>query len=95
VVGSSPRCRGHRQVEQATELARLLLETPPPPGSGDEMDEIRVVASWFRGHPEELSRTLTAAEFLRDPRAWPEGSAAPPTVVIDLPDVGLPGEPMA
>lgn len=95
VVGSSPRCRGHRQVEQAVELARLLLERAPPPGSGDEMDEIRVVASWFRGHPEELSRTVTAAEFLRDPRAWPEGSAAPPTVVIDLPDVGLPGEPMA
>ncbi len=95
VIGTLPRCRGHRQVAAAEELAQRLLERAPPPGSGDEMDEIRVVASWFRARPEELARTRSAHEFLRDPRAWPEVAEAPRVIVIDLPEVGLPGEPAA
>lgn len=89
VLGALPRCRGVRQVERAAELASRLLGAVDPPGSGDEMDEIRVIASWFRAHPEELGRTLSAEAFLADPRFWPSGEAPENLTKIPFPEVGL------
>jgi len=88
VLGSLPRRRGHRQAAQAVELAEQLGGPVVPPGSGDEMDEIRVVASWFRAHPEELGRAMPAEVFLADPKTWPEVSAVEGPEVA-LPEVGL------
>ena len=85
VLGDIPRCRGSKQIERARELAARLLGPIAPPGSGDEMDEIRVVAGWFRAHPEELGRTLSPEAFLEDPRRWPSGEA-PPAAPIPLPE---------
>ena len=89
VLGSTPRCRGPRQVERACALASLLLEPVQPPGSGDEMDEIRVVASWFRAHPDELARAVRPDVFLANPRIWPDGPAPEAHPEILLPEVGL------
>jgi excinuclease ABC subunit C len=94
VLGRAPRVRGARQAEQAAALAAELLEPVTPPASGDEMDEIKVVASWFRARPLELTRTLGVSDFLADVRQWPE-AATPPlqkTEAIPFPEAGLPGE---
>lgn len=72
VIGEAPRVRGSRQREVAVNLAKLLLQPSRPPGSGDEMDEIRVVASWFRSNPFELHRTVSAEQFVEQPERWPE-----------------------
>lgn len=91
-LGSLPRCRGPSQIDRAEAMARLLLGPVAPPTSGDEMDEIRVVASWFRERPEELARTRSLDDFLADPLAWPDpASAAPPRrrKRMPLPEVGL------
>jgi excinuclease ABC subunit C len=89
VVGELPRCRGPRQAERARELAAALLGPIDPPRSGDEMDEIRVVASWFRAHPGELGRTVPAERFLEAPRAWPSGESSGALPEVLLPEVGL------
>lgn len=92
VQGSMGRCRGPRQVERARQLAAGLLGPTMPPASGDEMDEIRVVAGWFRARPEELGRTIPAEPFLLDPRRWPSGPAGAVSSPEPLPEVGLPRE---
>lgn len=89
VIGSTPRCRGHRQVEQAVALAEKIMAPVNPPGSGDEMDEIRVVAGWFRAHPEEMGRTMPAQVFLENPRAWPSAEVSTEVAEIQFPEVGL------
>ena len=89
VVGRAPRPRGERQVAAALELSQALLEKVTPPISGDEMDEIKVVASWFRARPVELTRTRSAADFQSDPRRWPEAGAVPARRRrIELPVIG-------
>lgn len=93
VVGQAPRVRGPRQAEKAALLAEKLLELAPPPGSGDEMDEIKIVASWFRAHPQALARTLPAKAFLRDVRQWPvlseDDAEREDDAEIEMPVVGL------
>jgi excinuclease ABC subunit C len=89
VIATMPRCRGTRQIEQAQSFARELLQPALPPSSGDEMDEIRVVASWFRARPAELGRTMTPDAFLLDPRRWPDAGKKPRTPRIKLPRAGL------
>ncbi|MCS6900675.1 MAG: UvrB/UvrC motif-containing protein [Myxococcales bacterium] len=86
VFGDLPRCRDPRQIERARELAAQLLGPISPPASGDEMDEIRVVAGWFRTHPEELGRTMPPDTFLQDPKRWPSS-----TPEFSAPRVALPG----
>lgn len=71
VLGVLPKVRGKRQVQRARELAFQLVEPILPPRCGDEMDEIRVIASWFRAHPRELLRTMSVEAFLAAPRQWP------------------------
>jgi excinuclease ABC subunit C len=90
VLATMPRCRGPRQIEQAQAFARELLQPSLPPSSGDEMDEIRVVASWFRARPTELGRTMKPDAFLADPRRWPEASTRARKNRIPMPHPALP-----
>ena len=44
---------------------------PSSPWLGEEVDEVLLVASWFRRHPEERARTIRAAQA----SLWKDGVA--------------------
>jgi excinuclease ABC subunit C len=69
VVHSMARPRRAAEWARAREHASSLLAPVRAPQSGREVDEIKVVASWFRSHPEEIERAQKPSVFVEKP-AW-------------------------
>lgn len=73
VIARLPRSVCAEEGEAAmVQAQRLFLPVPRPAGAG-EMDEIHIVASWFRTHPEELRYTARPKDFCQKPYRWPRG----------------------
>lgn len=88
---AAPRTK--RQRERADRLAREVMETPESTGtmvSTRKVEEILLLAHWFRSRPEELERTVPldapapAAPRRRKPRRPQSKSAAPPASGISV-----------
>lgn len=77
VTARLPRPQSPAAWKRARALARQISIPAAPPRTGREVDEIKVVASWFRSHPAEILRARRPAQFLQQ-AAWYGGTIEEP-----------------